>query len=124
MGGVPCRVTGYDAGVVGRVALGFHECLAATVRATAEIRRWLLAVKGGNDFLRVNRGGMNSAVPIINDLFRMPDSPVCIGDGGLMSGVGRRSRISGSECLRHTRRIPVRREIIDRTGETTIADPE
>src|ERR1700733_12537304 len=122
MGRVPSWVTGDDARIVGRVALGLHECLPATVRATAEIRRWLLAVKGGDDVLRVHRSGMNCAVAVIYDLLLGPDSPVCIGDGGLVSGVGGRSSISGGERLRHTRRIPGRRKVIDRTGEAAIAD--
>ena len=95
MGRIPSRVTCDDAGIVGRIALRLHQRLSATVRATAEIRCWLLAVKGGNDFLRVYRSGMNSAIAVIDDLLRVPDSPVCINDGSLVSGVGRRSRISG-----------------------------
>src|SRR5258706_10546919 len=64
-----------------------------------------LAIEGADDGLGPLRRLVNGAVAVIHDLFRMPQSPLCIGTSTLVPRIGRGSRVAGGQTLRQSRSV-------------------
>ncbi len=107
--------SGEDAIVILGITLGFHQRLAASVRASREIGPFQrLAVERLHDALGIHCHLVNAAIAVVGNFFEMIQRPGCVRAGVTCIGTG------GGVALADGRgEIGV----VDITGETTVALP-
>src|SRR5205807_6966178 len=89
---------GQDAVVIGGIALGFHQCLAAAVRTAKKIRKTRSVGKARLDDLLGDFGhDMDGAVAEVRDLFGMAEGPCCVDGSSRVSRVGAGGSVAGED---------------------------